>query len=101
VQESARAYEGTAGTFLHKSLHKARTYFSRETLRALAALPALGLLGTMHQRHASAFRDPRLVQLFDRYATYNGSDPYQAPATLSLIPHLEHGIGVLSRRRHL
>jgi phytoene desaturase len=90
---SARAYEGTAGTFLHKSLHKAGTYFSRETLRALAALPALGLLGTMHQRHAAAFADPRLVQLFDRYATYNGSDPYQAPATLSLIPHLEHGIG--------
>jgi phytoene desaturase len=33
------------------------------------------------------------VQLFDRFATYNGSDPYQAPATLSLIPHLEHGLG--------
>jgi len=93
LARSARAYEGTAGTFLQKSLHKTSTYFSRETLRALAALPALGLLGTMHQRHASAFSDPRLVQLFDRYATYNGSDPYQAPATLSLIPHLEHGIG--------
>ncbi|HEX8348324.1 MAG TPA: FAD-dependent oxidoreductase, partial [Hymenobacter sp.] len=52
-----------------------------------------GLTGTMHQRHAKAFRGPRLVQLFDRFATYNGSDPYQAPATLSLIPHLEHGIG--------
>jgi phytoene desaturase len=35
------------------------------------------------------FRDPRLVQLFDRYATYNGSSPYQAPATLSLVPYLE------------
>ena len=57
-----------------------------------------GLLGTMHQRHAQAFADdPRLVQLFDRYATYNGSDPYQAPATLSMIPHLEHGIGALKR----
>jgi phytoene desaturase len=63
-------------------------------MKAVAALPQLGLLGTMHQRHAQAFgADPRLVQLFDRYATYNGSDPYQAPATLSMIPHLEHGIG--------
>ena len=90
---SGKAYDATAGTFLHKSLHKAGTYLSTETLKAVAALPRLGLLGTMHQRHAHAFADPRLVQLFDRYATYNGSDPYQAPATLSMIPHLEHGIG--------
>ncbi len=93
LARSGKAYDATAGTFLHKSLHKASTYFSPETLKAVAALPSLGLLGTMHQRHQKAFADPRLVQLFDRYATYNGSDPYQAPATLSMIPHLEHGIG--------
>ncbi|GAB2460785.1 phytoene desaturase [Hymenobacter qilianensis] len=93
LRRSASAYEATESTFLHKSLHKAATYLSPEVLRAVAALPGLGLTGTMHQRHAKAFNDPRLVQLFDRFATYNGSDPYQAPATLSLIPHLEHGIG--------
>ncbi|HEX8328726.1 MAG TPA: 1-hydroxycarotenoid 3,4-desaturase CrtD [Hymenobacter sp.] len=93
LQRSGKAYDATADTFLHKSLHKARTYLSPDTLKAVAALPQLGLLGTMHERHAKAFADPRLVQLFDRYATYNGSDPYQAPATLSMIPHLEHGIG--------
>ena len=94
LAQAGRTYDATASTFLHKSLHKASTYFSPETLKAVAALPQLGLLGTMHQRHEKAFgNDPRLVQLFDRYATYNGSDPYQAPATLSMIPHLEHGIG--------
>lgn len=35
------------------------------------------------------FKDPRLVQLFDRYATYNGSSPYRAPATLAMIPYIE------------
>ncbi|UOQ54111.1 1-hydroxycarotenoid 3,4-desaturase CrtD [Hymenobacter cellulosivorans] len=93
LQRSSQAYQATESTFLHKSLHKAQTYLSKDVLGALAALPSLGLTGTMHQRHAKAFTDPRLVQLFDRFATYNGSDPYQAPATLSLIPHLEHGIG--------
>ena len=94
LARAGKAYEATAGPCRHTSLHKAGAYLSPETLKAVAALPQLGLLGTMHQRHASAFgRDPRLVQLFDRYATYNGSDPYQAPATLSMIPHLEHGIG--------
>ncbi|TGE14477.1 1-hydroxycarotenoid 3,4-desaturase CrtD [Hymenobacter elongatus] len=93
LDRSGAAYGATESTFLHKSLHKASTYFSADVLKAVAALPGLGLTGTMHQRHASTFADPRLVQLFDRFATYNGSDPYQAPATLSLIPHLEHGIG--------
>jgi 1-hydroxycarotenoid 3,4-desaturase len=35
------------------------------------------------------FRDPRLRQLFGRYATYVGSSPLQAPATLMLIAHVE------------
>ncbi|WP_439100827.1 1-hydroxycarotenoid 3,4-desaturase CrtD [Congregibacter sp.] len=35
------------------------------------------------------FRDPRLRQLFGRYATYVGSSPLKAPATLMLIAHVE------------
>lgn len=35
------------------------------------------------------FEDPRLRQLFARYATYCGTSPYLAPATLTLIAHLE------------
>ncbi len=35
------------------------------------------------------FRDPRLIQLFGRYATYTGSSPFQAPALLMLIAHVE------------
>lgn len=35
------------------------------------------------------FKDPRLQQLFGRYATYCGSSPFKAPATLMLIAHLE------------
>jgi 1-hydroxycarotenoid 3,4-desaturase len=35
------------------------------------------------------FRDPRLRQLFARYATYCGSSPFSAPATLMLIAHVE------------
>ncbi len=35
------------------------------------------------------FPDPRLQQLFGRYATYVGSSPALAPATLMLIAHVE------------
>ncbi len=35
------------------------------------------------------FHDPRLRQLFGRYATYCGSSPFAAPATLALVAHVE------------
>ena len=35
------------------------------------------------------FKDARLQQLFGRYATYCGSSPFSAPATLMLIAHVE------------
>ena len=38
---------------------------------------------------SAQFRDPRLRQLFGRYATYAGSSPFLAPATLMLIAHVE------------
>ncbi|PRY14945.1 phytoene desaturase [Pontibacter ummariensis] len=93
LAKSKRLYKGTADTFLQKSLHKAGTYLSPEVLKALACLSDLGLTTTMHQENAKQFSDPRFVQLLDRFATYNGSDPYQAPGTLNIIPHLEHNLG--------
>lgn len=38
---------------------------------------------------SAQFEDPRLRQLFGRYATYCGASPFLAPATLSLIAHVE------------
>ena len=35
------------------------------------------------------FTDPRLRQLFGRYATYCGTSPFVSPATLMLIAHVE------------
>jgi len=54
---------------------------------------------------ADHFRDPRLRQLFARYATYCGSSPYRASATLALIAHVEQaGVflvnGGMSRLAH-
>jgi phytoene desaturase len=39
------------------------------------------------------FSKPETVQIFNRFATYNGSNPYSAPAMLSMIPHLEQNEG--------
>ena len=46
-----------------------------------ALLPGLSLDGLLRRQ----FRDPRLVQLFARYATYVGGRPTHAPGVLALI----------------
>lgn len=90
---SKRIWDLTHSIFLEKSLHSWKTYASRKTLHSLLHIGAIDPFRNMHGANASFFRDHRLVQLLDRYATYNGSDPYQAPATLNTIPYVEHGLG--------
>nr|WP_321986467.1 1-hydroxycarotenoid 3,4-desaturase CrtD [uncultured Lichenicoccus sp.] len=53
------------------------------------ALFGIGPFTRMATALARHFHDPRLRQLFGRYATYCGSSPYEAPATLMLIAHVE------------
>ena len=59
--------------------------------RDLATIDPLRTLDAVARR---AFSDPRLVQWAGRYATYSGSSPYRAPATLACIPAVEarHGV---------
>ncbi len=52
----------------------------------MAIQPFSSLWGALG-RH---FSDPRLRQLFGRYATYCGASPFAAPATLMLVAHVEH-----------
>jgi phytoene desaturase len=47
----------------------------------------------MNQSIESYFKDYKTIRFFNRYATYNGSNPYKAPATLNVIPHFEQYFG--------
>ena len=47
----------------------------------------------MYRSLSSRFRNPKLIQLLCRFATYNGSSPYTAPATLNVIAHVELTMG--------
>ncbi len=62
-------------------------------MRSPFDLTAIDPLRTLHRAAASHFDDPRLVQWADRYATYSGSSPFAAPATLACIPHIEARYG--------
>lgn len=93
LDNSSKIYELTNQIFLQQSLHRLKTYLNWDALKTLLRFSQIDLFRTMHQANSNTFKDDRMAQYADRYATYNGSNPYQAPATLNVIPHLEQHIG--------
>ena len=93
LAESARAYNDIGTVFTDHSLHKRSTWFNKRILKALGSMKAGYLFSSLDKYNRSCFKSPETVQLFNRYATYNGSSPYKAPGMLSLIPHLEYNPG--------
>ena len=93
LNKSKKKYNLTAELFLEKSLHKASTFLNKKALRAIISAGSLDLMSTLNKVNEKTFQDPKLVQLFNRYATYNGSSPYKTPGIMSMIPHLEMDLG--------
>jgi phytoene desaturase len=93
LNRAKKKYGLTEALFLKQSLHKLKTFLSTDTLKAISRLHIYELQKTLHQANEEAFSSPHLVQFFDRYATYNGSDPYQTSGMMTLIQHLESSFG--------
>jgi len=88
-----RIYNLTADIFLFTPIHEFKKMMEKGNPGILFKLYQMDPFRSFHQGVTRFFSDPRLIQLFDRYATYNGSDPFQAPATLNVISYVEYGLG--------
>ncbi|WKZ61567.1 MAG: phytoene desaturase family protein [Cyclobacteriaceae bacterium] len=93
LNDSARLYETTGRIFLEQPLNRLATWLSKPVMKALTYIPRMGLFQTLNGFNEARLAHPKLIQLFNRYATYNGSDPYRAPGILSTIPNLEFNVG--------
>ncbi len=93
LRNSERKYRLSGRIFLEQSLHKAATWLQPKALSAMLQIPRFDLFSTMNAVNERHLQHPKLVQLFNRYATYNGSNPYKTPGLLTIIPHFEYGIG--------
>lgn len=93
LKQAETTYNNIGSIFLNYSLHKIATLLNAHIIKALKAVKTDFLFGTLHQLNAKSFKNPKTIQLFDRYATFNGSNPYKAPGMLSLIPHLDNNLG--------
>jgi len=93
LADTANLYNLSSPVFLFSAFHRLSKLFTRNNLGVLSGMIKFSPLKSMHALNQQAFRSEKTIQLFDRYATYNGSDPYKAPATLNMIAHLEHNLG--------
>lgn len=93
IKRNAFYFKTTEDLFLKQSLHQLKNFINLKTLKGILFSPFLGLFSSMHEENSRTFYNPKTVQLFNRFATYNGSNPYKAPALINMISHLEFNLG--------
>ncbi len=88
-QAAKRAHDTLDSTFMRASKTSPLGLVGRIGLTRSGDMLAIRPLRTLWSVLGDFFADPRLRQLFGRYATYCGSSPFEASATLMLIAHVE------------
>ena len=86
IQRTFQVVEGPFMSAQRPGLMSAAWTWAQQGPSAVASIDAHR---SMWSAITGFFQDPRLRQLFARYATYVGSSPFLAPATLNLIAHVE------------
>ena len=87
-------YDLSADAFLHHPLGEWWRQLNLKNLSNLRHLPKIASFDTMDRVVRRFFgSDPHLVQMFDRFATYNGSSPYRTPAAFNIIAYVEAKFG--------
>src|SRR5262249_42254498 len=92
-RRAAAIYELVRAPFIEQPLPGRLGWLSPQALLKLGRIDAGR---TLWKALAHDFPDTRLRQLFGRYATYNGSSPFRAPATLPVIIHVELAYGIFA-----
>jgi phytoene desaturase len=91
TQRAERIWHAVRGPFLSSTVG-GMADLARQAVR-LGDVAAIAPGRTLRQFGVRYLRDPRLRTLLDRYATYTGSDPRRAPATLAVVPYVEQRFG--------
>ena len=87
--EAKRIFDALDQPFLRRTNTNPIALGWRMGLRGLPDYCTLRPYTSLWRALGGYFADPRLRQLFGRYATYCGSSPFKSPATLMLIAHVE------------
>lgn len=88
-RHARQVYETLYGPFMRSQRPGMLSLAASSGLSGLVDMWRIHPFETLWHRLGKSFRDPRLRGLFARYATYCGSSPLLAPATLMLVAHVE------------
>ena len=88
-ENGRQIFELAESPFLRSQRPTMGTIWKQFGAAGLSALTRIDGHRTMWRSLEQRFAEPRLRQLFGRYATYCGSSPFEAPATLNLVAHVE------------
>ncbi len=100
-RDTKRIYDILEKPFLRAPQPSMTGLIGADGFRGLTRLPQIKPFSSMWSALSRYFHDPRLRQLFGRYATYCGSSPFKAPATLMLVAHVEReGVWSIERGMH-
>lgn len=86
-------YNITNEVFIENSLHIFKNFLNWETVYGILNFHKIDAFKSMNSGNKLFFKDYRLIQLLNNYATYVGANPFVAPATLNVIQHLEINLG--------
>jgi 1-hydroxycarotenoid 3,4-desaturase len=86
--KARRLFEAFDGPVMQEPAPKLAA-LTAHVMKAPGLIPSMAPGLTLAQNLRLRFSDPRLRQLFGRYATYVGGSPYLSPAILGLIWHSE------------
>jgi phytoene desaturase len=90
---SKKKYDLINELFLFRPINKISTYLNFDTVKALLNLKLFQLFSSLDQVNNNDIGNRYMIQVFNRYATYNGSSPYLTPGIMTIIQHLENHYG--------
>jgi len=89
TKDIALKYKITNKVFIESSLHVPTNFLRKEVVYGIFNFNKIDAFKSMDQGNKSFFKDPKMIQIFNNFATYVGSNPFLTPATFNVIQHLE------------
>lgn len=89
VREASELYSDIGNLFIDRPKLSWRDMLKSEVVRQYPRILSRQMMNSLNAFNEQQLSNKKLVQIFNRFATYNGSDPYQTSGLYSMVSHLE------------
>ena len=93
IQNISKTYNAIGDLFIERPKLSLKDALKPEVIKQYPKVVSRQMFNSLNRYNERKLKNKKLVQLFNRFGTYNGSNPYQMSGLYSMIPHLELNIG--------